>query len=392
MRLSTNARGPESWARWLLAAWLLSPLIAAAGAYGVPDLSEYPDANGSTRIKDIASVAGVRSNQLVGYGLVVGLNGSGDKTNSTQFTAQSVQNMLKQLGVAVPSDARIRPENVAAVLVTATLPPFAKQGQTIDVTVSSIGNAESLRGGALLMTPLKAGDGQIYALAQGNLVVGGFGAQGADGSKITVNHPSAGRIPNGATVERAVASPFADGGDLVLHLQDPDFTTAQRVADAINQHLGYAEAAPLDAGSVRVSAPDDVGERVGFVAFVENIPVNPGDAPARVIINSRTGTVVIGQHVVVLPAAVSHGNLVVTISENPIVSQPAPFSDGVTVAGSDSEIDIQQEDRMFLLKPGISLEEIVQAVNQVGAAPGDLVAILEALRKAGALRASLEVI
>nr|WP_245538982.1 flagellar basal body P-ring protein FlgI [Thioflavicoccus mobilis] len=350
-------------------------------------------ANGwGTRIKDIASVAGVRSNQLVGYGLVVGLNGTGDKTNTTQFTAQSVQNMLRQLGVAIPADARIRPENVAAVLVTATLPPFAKQGQTIDVTVSSIGNAESVRGGVLLMTPLKAGDGQIYALAQGNLVVGGFGARGADGSKITVNHPSAGRIPNGATVERAVAGPFADGGDLVLQFQDPDFTTAQRVADAINQRLGPGQAEPLDAASVRVLAPDDVGERVGFVALIENLRVEPADAPARVIINSRTGTVVIGQHVVVLPAAVSHGNLIVTISENPVVSQPAPFSDGVTVMGSDSQIEIQQEDRMFLLKPGISLEEIVQAVNRVGAAPGDLVAILEALRKAGALRASLEVI
>lgn len=379
--------------RWLTLCAVLVPIAGTTGGFpddtdGIPDGVRHV----GTRIKDVASVAGVRSNQLVGYGLVVGLDGTGDNTNSSRFTAQSIGNMLRQLGVALPEDTRIRPENVAAVLVTATLPPFAKQGQRIDVTVSSIGNAESLRGGALLMTPLKGADGQIYALAQGNLIVGGFGARGADGSKITVNHLSAGRVPNGATVERTVASPFSEGGDLVLHLHDPDFTTAQRMAEAINARLGFARASPIDAGSVRVAAPIEAGERVGFVAQVENIPIDPGDAPARVIVNSRTGTVVIGQHVVVRPAAVSHGNLVVTISEDPLVSQPEPFSGGVTVAGTDSEIDVSQESRMFLMEPGVSLEEIVRAVNEVGAAPGDLVAILEALRAAGALRATLEVI
>jgi flagellar P-ring protein precursor FlgI len=347
---------------------------------------------GGSRIKDIASVAGVRSNQLVGYGLVVGLDGTGDNTSNTRFTAQSIANMLRQLGVALPPEVSIRPKNVAAVLVSAELPPFAKPGQTIDVTVSSIGNSESLRGGALLMTPLKAADGQVYALAQGNLVVGGFGARGSDGSKITVNVPSAGRIPNGATVERAVPSGFSDGGDLLLNLHDADFTTAQRVADAINVRLGRGVAAPVDGGTVQVKAPADPGRRVGFLATVENIPVEPGEAAARVVINSRTGTVVIGEHVVVRPAAVSHGNLVVTITERPVVSQPGPFSDGVTVSGTDSEIEVSQQSRMFLIQPGVSLEEIVRAVNQVGAAPGDLVAILEALREAGALRATLVVI
>lgn len=376
---------------WLVAVGLLASVTAFGG-----DLpSESSRASGASRgvrVKDIASIAGVRTNQLVGYGLVVGLDGTGDNTNSTRFTAQSIASMLKQLGVVMPPNVQIRPKNVAAVLVTATLPPFAKQGQTIDVTVSSVGNAESLRGGALLMTPLKAADGQIYAIAQGNLVVGGFGARGADGSKITVNVPSAGRIPNGATVEREVASPFADGGDLVLNLNEPDFTTAQRMADAINARLGRELASPVDGGSVRVAAPPEVGQRVGFVALVENVTLHPGDAPARVVINSRTGTVVIGEHVLVRPAAVSHGNLVVTITENPVISQPGSFSGGVTVTGTDSEIDVSQQSRMFLMEPGVTLEEIVRAVNQVGAAPGDLVAILEALHEAGALRATLVVI
>ncbi len=386
----TMATRPSQSFLWLAALCLLASAAALGG--DLPSSGNGLATRGAVRIKDIASVAGVRNNQLVGYGLVVGLDGTGDNTNSTRFTSQSIASMLTQLGVAMPNDVRIRPKNVAAVLVTATLPPFAKQGQAIDVTVSSIGNAESLRGGALLMTPLKGVDGQIYAIAQGNLIVGGFGAQGADGSKITVNVPSAGRVPNGAIVEREVASPFADGGQLVLNLHDPDFTTAQRMADAINARLGRELAAPMDGGSVQVVAPPEANKRVGFLALVENITLHPGDAPARVIINSRTGTVVIGEHVVVRPAAVSHGNLVVTITENPVISQPNPFSDGVTVAGTDSEIDVSQQSRMFLIEPGVSLEDIVRAVNQVGAAPGDLVAILEALREAGALRATLEVI
>ena len=379
--------------RMMPLALLLAPLLLYAD--GMPGLGASDTSSGNsggTRVKDMASVAGVRSNQLVGYGLVVGLDGTGDNTNNTRYTSQSIRNMLKQLGVQLPPGTRSRPKKVAAVMVSATLPPFAKQGQTIDVTVSSLGNAESLRGGTLLMTPLKGADGQVYALAQGSLIVGGFGAQGADGSKITVNIPSAGRVPNGATVERTVESPFAKGDNVVLNLHRPDFTTAKRLADAVNNRMGPGVAAPVDGSSVKVRAPRDAGSRVGFVAELENITLEPGDAPARVVVNARTGTVVIGERVVVKPAAVSHGNLVVTITETPVISQPGAFSRGRTVVAPTSDIDISQPSRMFLIEPGITLEEIVRAVNQVGAAPGDLVAILEALREAGALRAELVVI
>jgi len=345
------------------------------------------------RIKDIASVQGVRINQLVGYGLVVGLDGSGDQSSQTPYTVQSLKSMLTRLGVTVPPDVNPQPKNVAAVSINADLPAFAKPGQTIDVTVASIGNSKSLRGGTLLLSPLKGADGNIYAMAQGNLLVGGLGVQGQDGSKITINIPSAGRIPNGATVERTVPSDFHDGNLIVLNLKSPDFTTAQRMAESINKTLGTDTATPLDSTSIRVRAPLDPNQKVGFLSVLENLEVNPGDAPARVIINSRTGTVVIGSHVRVLPAAVSHGNLTVTISESPQVSQPAPLSNGKTTVVPSSSIKVEQEkNRMFLFAPGTSLDEIVRAVNQVGAAPGDLVAILEALKEAGALRAELIVI
>ncbi|MBS0396951.1 MAG: flagellar basal body P-ring protein FlgI, partial [Proteobacteria bacterium] len=280
------------------------------------------------------------------------------------------------------------------VAVHAELPPFVKPGQTIDVTVSSIGNAKSLRGGSLLVTPLKGLDGQVYAVAQGNLIVNGFGAQANDGSKVTVNVPTSGRVPNGATVERAVPSNFAAGDSLTLSLYTADFTTATRLAARVNQELGGDAAAPIDAASVRVRAPADPGQRVAFVAALENLEVDPGEAPARVIINSRTGTVVIGDHVRVSPAAVSHGSLTVTIKEELKVSQPNALSQGGgTVVTPDSTIDVQQKaSRMFLFEPGVSLDEIVRAINQVGAAPGDLVAILEALQQAGALHAQLIVI
>jgi flagellar P-ring protein precursor FlgI len=346
------------------------------------------------RIKDITSVAGVRSNQLIGYGLVVGLNGTGDQTTQTPFTIQSIKNMLAQLGVVVTSNTDPQLKNVAAVMVHADLPPFAKPGQTIDITVSSLGNAKSLRGGSLLMTPLKGADNQIYAIAQGNLIVGGFGADGADGSSVTVNVPSAGRIPNGATVEREAQSPFDKAGNLVLNLNSPDFTTALRVSESINKTLGDDVAVPLDATSIGVRAPADLSQKVAFLSVVENLIVDPAAAAARVIINSRTGTVVIGNQVRVDPAAVTHGSLVVTISENPQVSQPAAFSEGgETVVTPQSEVAIEQEkNHMFVFNAGITLDELVAAVNRVGAAPGDLVAILEALERVGALHAQLIVI
>ena len=347
------------------------------------------------RVKDLASVAGVRNNQLTGYGLVVGLNGTGDQTTQTPFTVQSIVNMLTQFGVTIPPGTSLQLKNVAAVTVHTDLPPFAKPGQTIDVTVSSIGNAKSLRGGALLMAPMRGADGNVYAIAQGNLVVGGFGASGNDGSKVTVNIPSAGRIPNGATVERAVPSDFLTSEAVVLNLHVPDFTTSKRLAEQINQTMGPGTAESLDAVSVVVRAPASASQRTAFVSALQSLEVKPGEVQARVIVNSRTGTVVIGDNVRVTPAAVSHGSLVVTISESPYVSQPvAPFSNaGETVALADSDVSIQQEEAsMFLFEPGTSLDEIVQAVNRVGAAPGDLVAILEALKQAGALRAELIVI
>ena len=342
------------------------------------------------RVKDLASIAGVRSNQLIGYGLVVGLDGSGDKT---KFTGQSLRNFLVEMGINIPPGTDPKSKNVAAVSVHADLPPFVKPGQTIDVTVSSLGDAKSLRGGSLLMTPLKGADGNIYAMAQGNLVVGGFGADAGDGSRVTVNIPSAGRVPNGATVERAVKNAFNVGDHLVLNLHRPDFTTASRLTDAINHTLGKGTANSVDASSIRVNASRDPSQRVPFLSLVENLELSPGEAPARVVVNSRSGTVVIGQHVRVTPAAVTHGNLSVTISANPEVSQPNPLSQGQTVVTPNYDIEISEEDsRMFVFDPGVSLDEIVRAVNQVGAAPGDLVAILEALKQAGALRAELVVI
>jgi flagellar P-ring protein FlgI len=352
----------------------------------------WPGLAAAERVKDLAQVAGVRSNPLVGYGLVVGLDGTGDQTSQAPFTVQSLKAMLQQLGVTVPPNVNPQLKNVAAVAVHAELPPFAKPGQPIDVTVASIGNAGSLRGGSLLMTPLRGADGAVYAVAQGNLVVGGFGASGQDGSRISVNVPSAGRIPSGAVVERAVPSNFAIAPELLLNLHEPDFTTASRLADALNLALGEPAARARDAVTVSVPAPADPAARVAFVSLIENLEVEPGLAPARVIVNSRTGTIVMGGSVRVRPAAVTHGSLSVSIAEDPRASQPAPFSRGQTVVLPGSEVEVREEkNRMFLLD-GVSLDELVRAVNQVGAAPGDLIAILEALKRAGALRAELVVI
>lgn len=345
------------------------------------------------RIKDLASIQGVRSNQLIGYGLVVGLDGTGDKDTDSPYTLNSLKNMLSQFGVQIPPGAKIKPKNAAAVIVHGELPAFSKPGQRIDVTVSSLGNAKSLRGGTLLMTPLKGADGNNYALAQGNLVVGGLSAAGQDGSKLTVNIPSAGRIPNGATVEREVPNNFNQGHQVTLNLHEGDFTTAMRVAESINLTVGPGTAKAVDATSVKVNAPIDPDQKVTFIALLEELEVKPGTSSAKIIINSRTGTVVINNQVRVYPAAVSHGSLVVSISENPEVSQPGAFAGGRTAVVPQSEVTVAEESkRMFLFDPGVSLDEVVRAVNEVGAAPSDLVAILEALKEAGALRAELLVI
>ena len=346
------------------------------------------------RIKDMAQVQGVRTNQLVGYGLVVGLDGTGDQTSQAPFTIQSLTNMLAQLGVVVPTNVTPQLKNVAAVSVHAMMPAFVKPGQTIDITVNSIANAKSLRGGSLLVTPLHGLDGQIYAIAQGNLIVSGFGVQGNDGSKLIVNVPSSGRIPGGATIEKAVPTQLATGDAIVLNLNDPDFTTATRLVQIVNHGLGDGIASIIDGGSVRVRAPLDITQRVAFLSTVENLEIDPASAPARVIINSRTGTVVISSNVRVSPAAVSHGSLTVSIKEEQKVSQPSAFASvGTTTTTTNSTINVDQgSNRMFLFKPGVELEQIVHAVNEVGAAPGDLVAILEALKEAGALQAELVVI
>ncbi|WP_424683099.1 flagellar basal body P-ring protein FlgI [Frateuria sp. YIM B11624] len=345
------------------------------------------------KIRDLASVGGVRSNQLIGYGLVVGLDGSGDQTTQAPFTTQSLENMLQQFGITVPPNARPQLKNAAAVTITAELPPFAKPGQTIDVTVASIGNAKSLRGGELLMSPLRGADGNVYAIAQGSVVVGGVSAQGKSGSSVQVNISASGRIPNGASVERSVPSAFGNAGDLMLNLNTPDFTTAARIAQAINAAFGAGTAQPVDGGTVSVRGPQDPGQKVAWLGMVQQLDVTPGDAPARVVVNSRTGTVVIGSDVKVTAAAVAHGAIQVTISEQPLVSQPQPFSRGQTAVVPSSDVQVSEDGaHMFKFGPGVSLDTIVRAVNQVGAAPSDLISILQALKQAGALHAELVVI
>ena len=345
------------------------------------------------RIKDLTSVAGVRANQLIGYGLVVGLDGTGDQTTQSPFTVQSFNSMLKQFGITVPEGTRMQMKNVAAVMVQAELPAFAKPGQTLDVTVSSISNAKSLRGGSLLMSSLKGLDGKVYAVAQGNLVVGGFGATGNDGSNFKVNIQSTGRIPSGAIVERMVDTNFAAGQPIIFNLHRADFTTATRVAKSINDLLGPETARPLDAVSIMVDAPVNPAHRVDFLAMLENLDVKPGEEAAKVIINSRTGTIVVGQNVRVSPVAVTHGSLTVSVSESLTVSQPNEFGQGQTVVVPNSRVEVTEETNpMFKFAPGASLEDIVKSVNTVGASPADLMAILEALKQSGALKAELVVI
>jgi len=344
------------------------------------------------RLKNLATFQGVRDNPLVGYGLVVGLDNTGDQTMQTPFTTQSLTNMLSQLGITLPAGKNMQLKNVAAVMVTATLPAFAQPGSQLDVVVSSMGNAKSLRGGTLLMTPLKGADGQVYAIAQGNMLVGGAGAS-ANGSKVQINQLAVGRIANGAIVERAVAPFQPDGGVLNLELKETDFGTAERVVEAINRSMGGGVAAALDGRTVQVRAPSAPSARVGFLARIESIDVIPAKAAAKVILNARTGSIVMNQAVTVEDCAVAHGNLSVVINTQPVISQPAPFSEGRTVVAPVSQIDMRQQGgSLQVVKAGASLAAVVKGLNALGATPADLQTILEAMRAAGALRAELEVI
>jgi flagellar P-ring protein precursor FlgI len=364
---------------WLAALAILAGLqLAAPGAQ-------------AERIKDLGAFEGLRSNQLVGYGVVVGLAGTGD--DSLDYATQGVKGVISRFGLTLPPGVNPALKNAAAVLVTADLPAFAKPGQRLDVTVSALGKSKSLRGGTLVLTPMRGADGEIYAMAQGNLAVGGLGVSGADGSQLSVNVPSAGRIPSGASVERAVATGFDTSPALTFNLAEADLTTALRVADAINLSFGDQRAKALDGVSIAVAAPQGAESRIMMMGLIENIQVKPADPPAKVIVNARTGTVVINGSVRISPAAVSHGKLTVTVQETPRVVQPAPFSRGETAIEPSSDLAAEEErNPMFLFKGGASLADIVKAVNAVGASPSDLVEILGALKQAGAMRAELEVI
>jgi flagellar P-ring protein precursor FlgI len=363
----------------------LTAVLASAAVW-------WPAPAQAMRLKEVASVQGVRTNQLVGYGLVVGLDGTGDQTTSTPFTTQSINALLQQMGVTVPAGTSMQLKNVAAVMVTAQLPPFAQPGQQVDVTVSSLGNAKSLRGGTLIATPLKGADGQIYALAQGNLVVGGAGASAA-GSKVQINHLSAGRVPEGATVERAVPTPLNQGEYLQLDLNANDYNTAREVARAVNAKMGAGVAQAMDGRVVRVRMPASTDARVAFMADIENLPLELAAPAAKVVINARTGSVVVNQTVTLNACAVAHGSLSVTINSTPMVSQPGPLSNGTTVSRDKADITIKQEPGSLIQLPaGTKLADVVKALNSLGATPQDLLAILQAMKTAGALNAEIEVI
>ncbi|HOM12311.1 MAG TPA: flagellar basal body P-ring protein FlgI [Rubrivivax sp.] len=371
--------------RLLRRVWWLAVWLAGAAPWWLQPAQ-------AARIKEVASVAGVRPNQLAGYGLVVGLDGSGDQTTAAPFTTQSLISMLQQLGVTIPPGTSLQLRNVAAVMVTATLPAYAMPGQAVDVNVSSIGNAKSLRGGTLVSTPLKGVDGQIYALAQGNVVIGGAGAA-ANGSKVQINQLSSGRVPAGATVERAVPNDALQGDALQLALHAGDYQTASAVAAAINQAKGAGTAVAVDARMVRVALPEPFERRVAFLADIENLPVQLAKPAAKVILNARTGSVVLNEAVTLGACAVAHGNLSVTISTTPSVSQPGPLANGRTVVTEQSDIAITAGNKAMIEMPaGVRLSEVVKALNAMGATPQDLLVILQAMKSAGALLAEIEVI
>jgi flagellar P-ring protein precursor FlgI len=344
------------------------------------------------RLKDLASIGGVRQNQLSGYGLVVGLDGTGDQTTQTPFTVQAIASMLQQKGVSLPAGSQLQLKNVAAVMVTTSLPAFAQPGQTIDVTVSSMGNAKSLRGGTLLMTPLQGADGQVYAMAQGNVLVGGAGAAGG-GASVQVNQLAVGRISAGATVERAVASNLGADNQIKLELNTTDFSTASRVVEAINDKFGPGIATALDGRVIRVRVPSSSDQRVSFLGILENMDVRPDQGAAKVILNARTGSIVMNRAVTLETCAISHGNLTVTIGADTQVSQPAPGSRGSTVVTQTPQVSVKKDaGKVIMMNGGASLAEVVKAMNAIGATPQDLLSILQALKAAGSLRAELEII
>ncbi|WP_456280664.1 flagellar basal body P-ring protein FlgI [Cupriavidus sp. JZ107] len=391
LRLADCLRGCRRPSRSGVSTPGLLPLLALALVLALGVLLPAGPAH-AERLKNLATIQGVRDNPLVGYGLVVGLDNTGDQTMQTPFTTQSLTNMLSQLGITLPAGRNMQLKNVAAVMVTATLPPFAQPGSQLDVVVSSMGNAKSLRGGTLLMTPLKGADGQVYAIAQGNLLVGGAGAS-ANGSKVQINQLAVGRIANGAIVERAVPAFQADNGMLTLELKSSDYGTAERVVEAINRNLGGGVASALDARVVQVRVPQASSQRVAMLARIENIDVTPARAAAKVILNARTGSIVMNQDVTVQDCAIAHGNLSVVINTQPVISQPAPFSGGETVVAPVSEINLKRDGgSLQLVRAGASLSAVVRGLNSLGATPADLQTILEAMRAAGALRAELEII
>ena len=372
--------------RILRASVLIAAVLASAAVW-------WPAPAQAARIKEVASVQGVRMNQLVGYGLVVGLDGTGDQTTQAPFATQSLLSLLQQMGVTVPPGTSMQLKNLATVMVTAQLPPFAQPGQTIDVNVSSLANAKSLRGGTLIVTPLKGADGQIYAIAQGNLVIGGAGASAA-GSKVQINHLSAGRIPDGATVEKSVATPIGEGDSIQLDLHSSDYATAREVVRAINGKMGGGVADALGGRVVRVRMPPSADARVAFMAEIENLDIKQATPSAKVVINARTGSIVMNQAVTLAACAVAHGNLSVTISTTPTTSQPEPFARvGRTVVTEKADITITQHPGALVnMTPGAKLADVVKALNSLGATPQDLLAILQAMKSAGALTAELEVI
>jgi flagellar P-ring protein FlgI len=344
------------------------------------------------RLKDLAQIQGVRDNPLIGYGLVVGLDGTGDQTTQTPFTIQSLTNMLARLGITIPAATNMQLKNVAAVMVTASLPAFARPGEGIDVTVSSLGNAKSIKGGTLLMTPMKGADGAVYAIAQGNVLVAGAGAS-ANGSKVQVNQLDVGRISNGALVERSVPTVLGQAGSLQITLNQTDFDNAQRVTAAINNTFGSGTAVPVDGRTVAIRAPSDPGQQVAFLAQIENIDVTPSKQAAKVIVNARTGSIVMNQMVQLQACAVAHGNLSVIVNTTPQVSQPGPFSNGQTTVTQQSQIQVRQENgSLKMISAGASLADVVKGLNALGATPADLISILQSIKAAGALRADLEII